>query len=174
MVSGDFDGDGLVDFAIAEDTEISVYFGNGDGTFRNPVLLSAPDTVDSIAAGDLDHDGHPDLFAYSADGTISSFLSRPFGRFVRGPSLNTGLGSLGLQSMVFGQFEGAGVDELAIATGSSIVLFRGTTAGWTQGTSLTAPVDMLRAADLDGDGWLDLVGLKSDGTISIIRAHCGP
>jgi|1185.fasta_scaffold01441_4 uncharacterized membrane protein YecN with MAPEG domain len=62
--------------------------------------------------------GYPDAEAH---GTVSSFLSRPLGRFVRGPSVNTGLGSLGTQKMVFGQFEGAGIDGWSspLATASS-------------------------------------------------------
>lgn len=43
--------------------------------------------------------------------------------------------------------------RLVIAAGDRIVIFRGTPSGCTEASSLPVAADMLRTADLDGDGW---------------------
>jgi hypothetical protein len=65
---GDFNGDGKVDLAVAnygESTgyggDVSVLLGNGDGTFQKAVNYTAGGTPVSLAVGDFNSDGQPDL-----------------------------------------------------------------------------------------------------------------
>ncbi|HZU36484.1 MAG TPA: VCBS repeat-containing protein, partial [Gemmataceae bacterium] len=73
-VMADFNGDGKLDFAFANtpvnffDPAISVVMGNGNGTFQAPVAYQVPSlfqnlAVDSLAVGDFNGDGKPDLAA---------------------------------------------------------------------------------------------------------------
>lgn len=71
VVSGDFDGDGDQDLAVAgpndRNVDISVLANDGDGTFEDPVLwLSLPNAVMDVLRlypGDFDKDGDTDLWA---------------------------------------------------------------------------------------------------------------
>lgn len=71
VVSGDFDGDGDLDLAIAgpndKVVDVSVLLNDGKGTFAAPVLwLSIPNAVIDITRltpGDFDKDGDTDLWA---------------------------------------------------------------------------------------------------------------
>uniref|UniRef100_UPI003F4BC4F8 FG-GAP-like repeat-containing protein n=1 Tax=Nocardioides sp. SYSU DS0651 TaxID=3415955 RepID=UPI003F4BC4F8 len=71
VVSGDFDGDGDEDLALAGPNDklvdVSVMLNDGKGTFAAPVLwLSIPNAVieaTTVRAGDFDADGDDDLWA---------------------------------------------------------------------------------------------------------------
>jgi len=68
MAVGDVNSDGQADLAVANfdfnirgPNTVSVLLGNGDGTFREPVSFGAGVNPTSVAIGDLNGDGRPDL-----------------------------------------------------------------------------------------------------------------
>ena len=62
---GDLNGDGKPDLAIANEhantTGVSLLLGNGDGTFQTPQVLATAYPTSSVALGDFNGDGKPDL-----------------------------------------------------------------------------------------------------------------
>src|SRR5439155_4821028 len=62
---GDLNGDGVPDLAVANDrsNDVSVLRGTGDGTFQAAVDVPLPagSNPSSVAVGDFDGDGKPDL-----------------------------------------------------------------------------------------------------------------
>jgi hypothetical protein len=64
---GDFNQDGRLDFAAAgsSGSQLSIYLGNGDGTFQPRKIVAdstaSGENVQGIAAADLNHDGKTDL-----------------------------------------------------------------------------------------------------------------
>ena len=71
VICSDFDGDGLVDIYVANDsTPNFLYHNNGDGTFKEIGFVSGAAVNDNgseqgsmgVALGDYDHDGRLDLF----------------------------------------------------------------------------------------------------------------
>jgi uncharacterized protein (TIGR03437 family) len=72
---GDFDGDGIVDIAYAgTGGDVSILFGNGDGTFTRVVGVGAPaEDPGALTIGDLRGDGHVDLLA-QGDGGVAVWL----------------------------------------------------------------------------------------------------
>jgi hypothetical protein len=62
---GDFNGDGTLDLAVADydfrSPGVSVLLGNGDGTFQPAMTYDAGGYPKSVAVGDFNGDGTPDL-----------------------------------------------------------------------------------------------------------------
>jgi hypothetical protein len=69
---GDFNGDGNVDIAVADDNEtgtVSILLGNGDGSFGSPISFSVGSSADfgdgawpfAIVVGDFNKDNKPDI-----------------------------------------------------------------------------------------------------------------
>jgi hypothetical protein len=74
IVAADFDLDGHLDFAVAgvdqPSHDVVIWFGDGHGSFGRPIdiALDQPGAGPfSLAAGDVNHDGHPDLAVALAD-----------------------------------------------------------------------------------------------------------
>ncbi len=76
VVAGDFDNDGATDLAISYNGQLGLRIGNGDGSFQPLQMFGVPpqweplsispvnwfsQSINSIAAGDLDDDGKLDL-----------------------------------------------------------------------------------------------------------------
>ncbi len=84
IVSGDFNGDGRTDLAVANGSSdtISVLLGNGDGTFLPQVTYTTGGQPWSIVAGDFSGDGRIDLAVANAyDNTVSVLLGNGDGTF---------------------------------------------------------------------------------------------
>jgi hypothetical protein len=69
----DFDRDGTLDL-VATGPVVRVIYGNGDGTFANPIDLDSTLPLGAIATGDVTEDGWPDIVAASALGAFPSKL----------------------------------------------------------------------------------------------------
>ena len=84
---GDFNNDGLLDFAVGSETMIQVFLGKGNGTFQPPVSTRAKE-VTSMVAGDFNGDGNLDLAVIDNRGTLRSdveiFLGNGNGTFTVG------------------------------------------------------------------------------------------
>jgi hypothetical protein len=74
LALGDFNNDGRMDVAVADQLggpsgNLSVFAGNGDGTFQSLIrldLLTGGNDPEGVAAADLNGDGHVDLVAANA------------------------------------------------------------------------------------------------------------
>jgi hypothetical protein len=54
---GDFNGDGVLDLAVANSSNVSVLLGNGDGSFQAAPSFGAGSNPPSVAVGDFNGDG---------------------------------------------------------------------------------------------------------------------
>ncbi len=79
LVTGDFNQDGKLDIATgnlgATGENITVLFGDGQGSFSGSQLLSAGSSVNSLTAQDFNGDGHLDLAATLSNSAVLSILA---------------------------------------------------------------------------------------------------
>ncbi len=98
--AGDFNGDGNLDLVTANlgTNTISVFLGNGDGTFQRDTLYDGGGGYAAfIAVGDFDNDGHLDfVVTHWAQDSMAVFLNRGDGTFFPGTAYKTGLGNYGV------------------------------------------------------------------------------
>ncbi len=84
VATADFNGDGKVDFVVANNlnSNVSVHLGNGDGTFQPEVSYTTDAFPDSVVVGDFNGDGKLDLAVRSSSSfTISVLLGNGDGTF---------------------------------------------------------------------------------------------
>jgi hypothetical protein len=115
VITADFNNDGNLDLAIAEEftSQVGILLGNGDGTFRHGPSLSVPGAI-ALAAGDFNGDGNQDLavVSFGSPGSIAIFSGNGNGTFHR-----TFLYSVGPQpySVAVSDFNGDGHLDVAVA-----------------------------------------------------------
>jgi hypothetical protein len=190
MVSGDFNGDGIPDLALAQGGSdggplygtVSVLLGNGDGTFQAPLLstFSGGGIMASLAVGDVNGDGRLDLIVETngtlrvtggvsvllgnGDGTFRSSFYYPHDTY-RNPSV------------AVGDFNGDHRLDLAatnLDSASSLSVFLGYGDGTFQSPQdypLNAQPIGLAVADLNQDGRPDLVTANSSRSVSILLGN---
>jgi hypothetical protein len=175
IVAGDFNGDGKLDWVVANggDNSLYIYFGNGDGTSQLPIILpTAGQSPIALAAADLNGDGKLDLVVVEADTqTVGILLGNgdgTFGTETQLPALPTtplavaiaDVNKDGKPDLVVGMFEAAGpfVTFLGDGTGGF-----GPPIATANGNGLVdQSADSLSVMDVNGDGIPDVLATGTD------------
>ena len=84
ITQGDFNDDGNLDLATANDHDLSVLFGAGNGTFSPFVAVPTLTNPEVIAAVDLNEDGNDDLAVADRNTRLRILLSDGAGSFAPG------------------------------------------------------------------------------------------
>ena len=174
--AGDFNKDSHTDLVVANMAEatISIFFGNGDGTFIHG--MSYPTGIDSsprfLAVGDFNDDRNLDIAVANAD-NIGVFLGNQDGAFLNQTSYFTGSNSKPW-CMTLGDFNNdkhldiatvnAGTDEMILLLGDGNGAFIN---GVTHTTGFNSAPRFITSANLNNDDHLDIV-VVNVGTSEII------
>jgi hypothetical protein len=159
---GDFNGDGKLDLAVANEgsNNVSILLGNGDGTFQAAVDYGAGSNPSSVAVGDFRSDGKLDLVvANDGSSNVSILLGNGDGSFQA--AVNYGVGSAPT-AVAVGDFNGDGKLDLAVANelSNNVSILLGNGDGTFQAAvNYGAGMTLFAVAveDFNGDGKLDLV-----------------
>ncbi|MGO4883147.1 MAG: FG-GAP repeat domain-containing protein [Bryobacteraceae bacterium] len=165
---GDFNHDGRLDLAITcsdgNAGTLSILLGDGDGLFQRAVNYPLGRQPATIAIGDFNHDGNPDLAIIDVSGAerVYIMLGERDGTFKAGATYGTGFYP---SDIVTADFNGDGNLDLAVADGGydrdgqgvTIILGKGdgTFERPTEIQAGNSPAG-LAVADFNGDGKLDL------------------
>jgi len=163
IVTGDFNGDAVLDLAILDSNGIFVLLGNGNGTFNQGTQVSTLFGY-AIVAGDFNADGKLDLAVTSGltEGTVLIFLGNGDGTFQPPISYPDGQG-YGLPSV--GDLNGDGKLDLIVGSSyygyvASILLGNGDGSFQAPMFNFLSDSSPIVVADFNQDGSPDLAGGK--------------
>lgn len=168
---GDFNGDGMLDIAVAlaARDQIGILLGNGDGTFGTLTPVDVGRDPHRIAAADFDGDGNTDLaVANTTADTISILLGDGSGAYMEDLVLNNAGNNP--EAIVAVDADGNGNLDLVTANREgdnvSVLLGDGNGAFAAANTFATggAPVDVVVGL-LNNDTDLDIASANQEGTI---------
>lgn len=150
-IVGDFNGDLILDVAVATASSVLVFLGNGDGTLASPIAYSSIGDLRGLVAVDFDGDGVLDIAASSASNFMAirnagfqditpptSSATGPSGSLTQASPVfdvtftsdDTHLGSTGVDSVeLFYQRDGGGFLSYGTFTTSPISFDTSTTGG---------------------------------------------
>jgi WD40 repeat protein/tetratricopeptide (TPR) repeat protein len=177
IVTASLRGNGTQDIITANqgDNTVSVFLGNGDGTFATRTDTNVGVGPIALIAGDFNGDGKTDIAVVNGtDETVSILFNDGLddGKFVAGPILTTGHGPV---AILAADFNADNFTDLAVVNRSdnSVSIFLGDGTG----NFNPAPTPLLTtgvgpqaiaSADFNSDGHLDLAVVnQTDNTVSI-------
>ncbi len=187
LAAADFNKDGKVDIAVSTGLVVSVFLGNGDGTFTPGGSYASINDVGYLTATDLDGDGNVDLYIGLASGgffggdqfevdQVYALMGNGDGTFQGAPALPFSYTGTNLADL-----NGDGnLDAVGVNADSSFSTYLGDGKGnFTFKAKIAVPpaavggqsvsigeIDSLALADINGDGKPDLVfiGTTSAGS----------
>jgi hypothetical protein len=152
LTIADLNGDGKLDLAVPDElrAEVNFMYGRGDGTFDDPVAMGLPFRPAGVTAVDFDKDNRADLIIGTVDGFMA--LRNNGGGF----SVCASVYSEPTRSVVIGDFDRDGNADVAV--GRRLVRGNGA-CGFTGAQLPDAHYNdsLVTSADLNGDGWLDVI-----------------
>lgn len=186
IVTADFNGDGILDLATAnrDTNDVTLFLGNGNGTFQTPgvsfSVLPGGSSPISLVSADLNGDGFIDLAVGNVlTSNVTVFLNNGSGSFTEAPGSPFPTdGNTFEFDITAADVNCDGAIDLATAnTGSNTVsiLINDGSGGF------SAPVEFLAdegpisitAADFNGDGRIDLATAnEASDDVSILLNGC--
>jgi hypothetical protein len=136
VVAADVNEDGLVDLAVTQggamSSAVAIFLGNGDGTFRGPMLYKTGHRPLAVSLLDLNRDGHLDMLVVNGQmDDITVFFGKGDGTFTKVSAFGANAGP---NAIATGDFDGDGKTDVAVvnnlSSDLSIVIGKGDGTFW--------------------------------------------
>ncbi len=187
----DVNGDGQLDLVVANGgvaingpplpgSSLTILYGHGDGTFPGAETVQTQLGTVTVAAADFSNSGRPDLAVGSCDeadggagGAIQLFSVQSNGLF-SGDTPYPIAGCPG--ALATGDFNGDGRIDLAVASPGYFGGDNGVILLFNHGDHVIGPPILyptaagqndVVVADLNGDGWPDVISVGNDSTLNV-------
>jgi tetratricopeptide (TPR) repeat protein len=177
FVWADGDGDGVPDAALLDAAGVTrTYINARGGTFRERAVPTAFPKAVALAAAEVTGDSVMDVLALAATGTIVSLSQSPDGsgwavrEVARIAPFESAIAP-GAAGLIVADLDNNGAaDFVGAARSATHVVLRGPSNA---SRPLAEPIrlDARAAADMDGDGRVDLVGLTAEGKAATARSR---
>ena len=163
LALGDWNGDGKSDLATANGDSstsgsVSVFLGNGNGTFGARADYPAGLEATAIVSGDFDHDGHADLaVADNRSNSVQLLLGLGDGSLAAGDSYPVAGGP---RAIIATDLNRDSLSDLAVVTDAAddvYVLLGTANGGFRSSVYDTRAWQFIDAGDFNGDGAIDLI-----------------
>jgi|GEM_PF-5338351 len=169
---GDFNGDSAHDLAVVSGWGVSVLLNKGYGTFADWVDYLTGGDPESVAIGDVDGWGHPDLVVTNlTSNNVSVLLNNGWGTFGSKADYDTGNGT---RCVAVGDLNGDNFPDLAVARdypGATVsVLLNNGDGTFAAKTDYVTGYGAYSVAigDLDGDGYPDMaLSIPASESVSV-------
>lgn len=174
----DFNGDGIPDIALQGYSKVYILIGNGDGTFKYPMMFNM--SGNDLNTGDFDNDGAEDLV--STRDRVFILFARGDGTFIDRKEISVSQDT-STWSVLSADFDGDNRPDLAMKGVNGLLFSTILNNGnaWNQGTFQgnneyrvgDGPVGV-KIKDLDGDGLADVVAaneLSNNVTVTLNRGE---
>ncbi|MCA9065565.1 MAG: VCBS repeat-containing protein, partial [Planctomycetaceae bacterium] len=112
VTSGDFDGDGREDLAVAGGSKLSIYSNSGGGGLNSATDYSVTAQPRDLTAADLDGDGDQDLVSANYNAGSITVFRNDNGSFNQPVVYSTG--GAGTTGVVVADFDGNGSPEIVV------------------------------------------------------------
>ena len=177
IVAADFNADSKVDLADAnhDDNTVSIFLGNGDGTFTNKGTLTTGAGPVAVVTADFNNDRIPDLAVVNqTDDTVSIFVGNGDGTFTLKGTFATGKNPV---AAVTADFDGDGHLDLAVVNqgDNSLSILLGNGDGTFQPQTVISTgqsPSAIATADFNNDGKADLaITNQSANSVSIFLGN---
>jgi len=171
IATGDFNKDGHQDIVVVG-SSISIYFGNGVGTFSVPTVYHTSAT--NIIVGDINSDGNPDIICTNSQThSILVLLGNGNGTFkpVKTTTVAGNISFAAGAGPALADFTGDGKPDLVVPyfPDGGFALLVGNNDGTFQPSPRTFgsnnPANSVAAANLNGDSHPDLVFIDTLGNV---------
>lgn len=180
IAPGDLDGDGHRDLIVTQAGTVLFLAGNGDGSFRAPVRVTADwsAAVQVSAAGDFDGDGVPDVFTTDATGKLLLWPGDGKGGFGKSRVVGQGWQSM-VPIMGGADLDGdKNADLYARSADGRIMLYPGTgRGGWQEprqvGVGFSTMTAIAQVGDITGTGTVDLLARDAAGAMTLFPGTGG-
>jgi hypothetical protein len=180
---GDFDRDGLLDIAVANETGVTLLLGAGQGAFNESGTTPTSSWwVEALASADLDGDGRMDLVAtYPAADSVGVLFGKGDGTFDPELVLSAASSPYGL---AIADVDGDGILDIVVVSRGpyeapmhTVSVFRGggnrTFLDRVDYDTADRPT-AVAVGDLSGDGRPDLAVTVDGGSVSVLLGVCRP